>query len=77
MSIVLSLVNAKDVHLMGRLPVCPLKVKIHFNAMYDSYSLTKLLVVFSVTIMHAHKSMDGLCYGGSYMCKVHKVIQIK
>jgi hypothetical protein len=62
-------VNAKDVHLMGHLPVCPLKVKIHFNAMYASYSLTKLLEVFSATIMHAYTCMDGLCYGGSYVCK--------
>ena len=77
MSIVLSLVNAKDVHLMGHLPVCLLKVKIHFNAMYASYSLTKLLVVFNVTIMLAHTSLDGLCYRGSYICKVHKVIKIK
>ena len=77
MSIVLSLVNAKDVHSIGYLRVCPLKVKIHFNAMYASYSLTKSLVVFNVIIMLADTSMDGLCYGGCYVCKIHKVIKIK
>ena len=36
-----SLVNAKDVHLTGHLPVRLLKVKIHFNAMYTSCCLIK------------------------------------
>jgi len=45
--------------------------------MYASYSLTKSLVVFNVIIMLADTSMDGLCYGGCYVCKIHKVIKIK
>ena len=38
--------ECKGCSLMGNLPVCPLKVKIHFSAMYTSYSLTKLLCSF-------------------------------